>query len=87
MRNLDSKGLRELCSCEGTTGAHEVTTIDELHRPVLLGGEGGGTLTSKCPVKTRHIHLQASVPVLPVGQAQYQNLPKFITTVVVLPLL
>ena len=47
-RNLDSKGLRELCSCEGTTGAYEVTTIDELHHPVLLGGgEGGGTLTSK----------------------------------------
>ena len=27
-------------------------TIDELHHPVLLGGgEGGGNLTSKCPVK------------------------------------
>ena len=46
-----------------------MTTIDKLHRPVLLGGgEGGGILTSKCPVKTRHIHLLASVPVLPVGQ-------------------
>ena len=61
-----------------TTGAHEVTTVDELQHPSLLGGgdgggtltprvcvscegtteshevllgEGGGTLTSKCPVK------------------------------------
>ena len=34
--NLDSEGLRELCRCEGTTGNHEVTTIDELHHPVLL---------------------------------------------------
>ena len=26
-------------------------TIEELHHPVLGGGEGGGTLTSKGPVK------------------------------------
>ena len=50
--NLDSNGSRELCSCEATTRAHEVMTIDELHHPVVLGeDEGGGTLTSKCPVK------------------------------------
>ena len=29
-----------------TTGAHEVTTVDELQHPSLLGGgDGGGTLT------------------------------------------
>ena len=41
----------ELCTCEGcpmTTGAREVTTVDELQHPVLLGGgDGGGTLTPR----------------------------------------
>ena len=31
-----------------TTGAREVTTVDELQYPVLLGGgDGGGTLTPR----------------------------------------
>ena len=76
--NLDSEGLRELCRCEGTTGAHEVTTIDELHHPVLLGGgEGGGTLTSKCPNKTH-----SSPGFSSSSFSRASPIPKFTTTVV-----
>ena len=36
-----------------TTGAHEVTTVDELQHPSLLGGgDGGGTLTPRVCVNS-----------------------------------
>ena len=36
-----------------TTGAHEVTTIDEVQHPILLGGgDGGGTLTPRVHVNS-----------------------------------
>ena len=36
-----------------TTGAHEVTTVDELQHPSLLGGgDGGGTLTTRICVNS-----------------------------------
>ena len=72
-----------------TTGAHEVTTVDDFNIRVcweVMVEEPELNIDFQVSyenyVTSRHIHLLASVPVL-VGQ--YQNLPKFITTVV-LPL-
>ena len=74
----------ELCNCEGTTGANEVTTIDELHYPVLLGGgEGGGTLTSKYPVKPCNFksHSSPGFSSSFCSHVVIQKMCKFITTV------
>ena len=38
-----------------TTEAHEVTTVDELQHPSLLGGDGGGTLTPRVCVNSRAV--------------------------------
>ena len=39
-----------------TTGAHEVTTVDELQHPRWLGGgDGGGALTPRVCVNSRAV--------------------------------
>ena len=80
-----------------TTGAHEVTTVDKLQHPSLLGGgDGGETLTPRvcvnwwgnfdfqvsCKNYVTSRHLGFSSSSSCSRQALYQNLLKFI---IVLP--